>query len=306
MTAGEGAGNRRQTGVGQPVDAARSPGYMLSELPEALPAPDARSTARGDEVATPTAHYPDLAGKVAVVTGGSRGIGAATSRYLADNGVRVAAVARDRTALGAVVEEIRWAGGTAIGIAADCTDPAAVDAMRERVEREFDEVDVVAAFAGGAGAPRPSMELSVDEWRRILDSDLTATFLTIQAFLPSMAGRGRGSIITMSSAAGRLPSRANAAYAAAKAGVAMLTRHLAGEYAPSGVRLNCVAPSAVRNEKMDRAMSADQLARLGGSFPLRRVGVPDDVAAATAFLASDASSWITGITLDIAGGKIIM
>ncbi len=252
------------------------------------------------------AHYPDLAGKVAVVTGGSRGIGAATARYLAENGVRVALVARDKAALDAVVGEIHWCGGEAVAVPADCTDPVALMAVRDQVEREFGEVDVVAAFAGGAGAPRPTVDLPVEEWRRIIDGDLTATFLTVQTFLSPMVERGRGSMITMSSAAGRQPSQANAAYAVAKAGVAMLTRHLAAEVAPAGVRVNCLAPSAVRNEKMSRAMSEEQLSRLGRSFPLRRIGAPGDVAAAAAFLASDASSWITGVTLDVAGGKVIL
>ena len=134
---------------------------------------------------------------------------------------------------------------------------------------------------------------------------MTSTFATIRAFAPAMVARRRGSIITMSSAAGRQPSQANVAYAVAKAGVTMLTRHLAAELAPHRVRVNCVAPSAVHNEKMDLNLTSPQLAALGASFPLGRIGEGVDVAAATAFLASDASGWITGATLDIAGGKII-
>jgi NAD(P)-dependent dehydrogenase (short-subunit alcohol dehydrogenase family) len=252
------------------------------------------------------ARYPDLAGKVAVVTGGSRGIGAATARYLAENGVRVAVVGRDKAALDAVVGEIHWCGGRAIAVPADCTDPGALVAVRDQVERGFDEVDIVAAFAGGGGAPQPTVTLPAEEWRRIIEGDLTATFLTVQTFLSSMVERGRGSVITMSSSGGRQPSPANAAYAAAKAGVAMLTRHLAAEVAPAGVRVNCLAPASVRNEKMSRALSEEQITRLGRSFPLRRIGAPGDVAAAAAFLASDASAWITGVTLDVAGGKIII
>jgi 3-oxoacyl-[acyl-carrier protein] reductase len=249
--------------------------------------------------------YPDLKGKVAVVTGGSKALGAATCRLLASNGVRVAAVGRDEAALESVVEDI-WSVGHAIGVVADVTDPQALAALRDRVAAELGAVDILATFAGEGGLPRPTVELTLDEWRRAIDSSLTGTFLTVQTFLPGMLERGSGSIVTMSSAAGRLPSRANIAYAAAKAGVQMFTRHLAAEVAPQGVRLNCLAPSAVRNERMARAMTDEQLEQLGQSFPLRRIGTPDDVAAATAFLASDASSWITGVTLDISGGKIIV
>ena len=265
-----------------------------------------RAPGLGSAVGALTPQFPDLDGKVAVVTGGSRGIGAATCRLLAANGAGVVAVGRDDAALEGVVNEIRWSGGVATGVRTDCTDADALAALRERVVIEYGEVDIVMAFAGGAGAPRPTAELTPDDWRRIVDGDLTATFLTIRTFLPDLLDRGRGAIVTMSSAAGRQPSQANAAYAAAKAGVSMLTRHLAAEVAPRGVRVNCLAPSAVVNEKMTTALPVERLRQLGASFPLGRLGEPDDVAVAAAFLASDASSWITGVTLDVAGGKVIV
>lgn len=140
----------------------------------------------------------------------------------------------------------------------------------------------------------------------MIESDLTSTFLTTSAFIPAMIERHHGSIITMSSAAARQAAQSNAAYAAAKAGVIAFTRHLANEIAPHGVRVNCLAPSAVENDRIRKWTSEQQRQQLAASFPLRRIGQPDDVAAATLFLASSASSWITGITLDIAGGKIML
>jgi 3-oxoacyl-[acyl-carrier protein] reductase len=166
-------------------------------------------------------------------------------------------------------------------------------------------VDILAAFAGGNGMPVPTVEEAAAHWRGVVENELTSSFLTVSAFLPLMVDQGSGAIITMSSAAGRQAAGSSAAYASAKAGVVAFTRHLAAEVAPQGVRVNCLAPSSVENDRMRAWLPEEERRRLGDTFPLRRIGQPDDVAAATLFLASQASSWITGITLDIAGGKVM-
>ncbi len=248
----------------------------------------------------------DLTGTVAVVTGGSRGIGAATAGALATHGAAVAVVGRDRAAIEATVAAITATGGRGIGVAADCTSQDDLQALHRRVSDQLGPVDVLAAFAGGNGAPVATVQESGAHWRAVLEGDLTATFLTVSAFLPTMIAARHGVITTMSSAAARQPAQSSAAYAAAKAGVIAFSRHLASEVAEQGIRVNCLAPAAVENDTMRQHLPADRRAALDASFPLGRIGQPDDVAAAALFLASPASSWITGITLDVAGGKIMI
>ena len=240
--------------------------------------------------------YPDLKGKVALVTGGSRGIGGATCRALAENDVRVAVNGRDLAAIDGVVRSIRDAGGEAVAAPADCTDGVALARARDTVERELGKVDILVAFAGGLGDPMPFLQMSEEKWRSSVDANLTATFLTIQTFAPAMVESRRGAIVTMSSSAGRLAGMASPAYAAAKAGIVMLTGHLARELAPMGVRVNCVAPSAIMNDRLAKVPAEK----------LREIAAPDDVALATLYLVSESSSWVTGVTLDISGGRIIV
>jgi 3-oxoacyl-[acyl-carrier protein] reductase len=253
-----------------------------------------------------TVIYPDLAGSVALVTGGSRGIGAATAAALAANDVGVAVVGRDLAALRGVAESIRAAGGRAVDIAADCTDAAQLDALHEQVREQLGPVDLCCPFAGGDGMPVPTATETAAHWRQVVESDLTSTFLTISAFLPDLIASPRGVIVTMASAAARQAAGSSAAYAAAKAGVVALTRHLAGELAADRIRVNCLAPSAVENDKMRRWLDDEQRLALAAQFPLGRIGQPVDVAAATLFLASETSSWITGVTLDVSGGKVML
>ncbi|MGH2981089.1 MAG: SDR family NAD(P)-dependent oxidoreductase [Solirubrobacterales bacterium] len=255
----------------------------------------------------PIPTYPDLAGKVALVTGGSKGIGAATCRMLAANHVRVAVNARSQAGIDAIVTELSDGGGEAIGLSADCTDLEALIGVRERVEQELGSIDILLPYAGGFGAFTPIEEIDEGEWREVIDVNLTATFLTVKAVLPSMIEREGGVIVTMSSNGGRLLDKLlTASYAAAKAGVIQFTRHIAMELGPRGIRANCIAPATVLSERVGRIMDEESRARTAAMSPLGTLGTPEDCALATLFLASDSSSWMTGVTLDVAGGRIML
>ena len=254
--------------------------------------------------------YPDLSGKVAVVTGSSRGIGAATATLLALNGAHVVVTGRREDGVAATVAAIRDAGGEATGVVGDATDAAQLERLRADAERTYGPVDVLAAFVGGSGRrPEPMAELPLTDWSATIDANLTATFLALKTFLPAMMERGRGAVVTMSSAAARLasggPIGAPTAYAAAKAGVVRLTQEAAREAGPRGVRVNCIAPSTVLTERLELAIPPERKEELTRLHPLGRLGKPQDVASATVFLASESAGWITGVTLDVSGGQVM-
>jgi 3-oxoacyl-[acyl-carrier protein] reductase len=251
--------------------------------------------------------YPDLEGKVAVVTGGSRGIGAATCRALADNGVRVAVCARNRAGIDAVVDELRGQGADAIGVSADVSHADRIASLRERAEAELGPADILISFAGGFSSYTPVNEISEAEWRHVIDLNLTSTFLTVKEFLPRMIERRRGAIVTMSSNSGRvLDILLTASYAAAKAGVIQFTRHAAKELGPYGIRVNCIAPATTLSERVADIISDELRQRVIELCPLGRLGTPEDSALATLFLASESASWLTGVTIDVAGGRVMM
>jgi 3-oxoacyl-[acyl-carrier protein] reductase len=255
----------------------------------------------------PAATYPDLRGKVALVTGGSKGIGAETCRLLAANGVGVMVCARGAEAVEELVAELRAAGGDAHGRVADATVAAQLDAVREQTESELGPIDILVPFAGGFSSYTPIHEISEAEWREVIDANLTSTFLTIKAFLPGMLVRRRGSIVTMASNVARLVDvPLTASYAAAKAGIIQLTRHVAKEVAARGVRVNCVAPATTLSERVDSIMSDELRERITALSPLGRLGTPADSAHATLFLASDVSAWMSGVTIDVAGGRVML
>jgi 3-oxoacyl-[acyl-carrier protein] reductase len=248
-----------------------------------------------------------LDGKVALVTGSSRGIGAAIARLFAQRGAAVVVHGRDSAALCAVHAEIERARGRAIRVAADVTKFGEIEAMRRQIEQELGPIDILVANAGGSYTrPGPLEETSEEGWRASLDGNLTATFLTLKSVLPGMKERNAGTVITISSAAARRPhSGSPVPYAVAKAGIQLLTQELAAQVGPYGIRVNCIAPETILTGRNEVRIPEAQKKALVESHPIRRLGTPEDVAHAALYLASEDASWVSGVILDVAGGAVL-
>ena len=245
-----------------------------------------------------------LEDRVALITGGSRGIGAAIAEVFAREGARVAIHGRDRHALAEVAERI---GSSAVVVTGDVTKPDDLARVRAEVESALGPIDIAVANAGGSPVPPgPLEDITVEDWHASVDTNLTATFLTLKELLPGMKERGRGVIITLSSAAARRPTaRSPVAYTAAKAGIELLTQSAALQAGPFGVRVCCIAPETILTERNAAQIPAAVQEALAQEHPLRRLGTPQDVAEAALYLASDSASWVTGVVLDVAGGSVL-
>lgn len=215
---------------------------------------------------------------------------------------------RDESALSEVLGRIAASGGTAIKVKGDVTRFSEIESLRLDVEKQLGPIDILVANAGGSLSPPGPLEETTEEgWRASIDGNLTATFLTIKSVLPGMKERKRGSILTLSSAAARRPHpRSPIPYAAAKAGIQIMTQDVAAQAGPYGIRVNCLAPETILTERNEERIPDDQKKSLIETHPLRRLGVPNDVANAALFLVSEQADWITGLVLDVAGGAVMV
>jgi 3-oxoacyl-[acyl-carrier protein] reductase len=244
----------------------------------------------------------DLGGRVAIVTGSTRGIGRAIAATLADAGARIAVVGRDRAKAEAVAAEIGGAD-RARGFACELSDAASVASLVDEAERAFGSVDIL---VNNAGLTRDNilLRLKDEDWNAVLDANLRGAFVAIRAASRGMIKRRWGRIINMASVVGLVGNKGQANYAASKAGLIALTKSVAKELASRNVLANAVAPGFIETD-MTAAMTADARSTLTAQIPLERLGTPADIAGIVAFLASDYAAYITGQVFVVDGGMVM-
>jgi NAD(P)-dependent dehydrogenase (short-subunit alcohol dehydrogenase family) len=246
-----------------------------------------------------------LTGRVALVTGASRGIGRAIALAFGAAGAAVACCARSAESIAATAAAVRRAGGKADAFPLDVTSRTQIEAAVMDIERALGPIDVLVNNAG-AILEKKSLEVTDEEWDEILTTNVTSTFRLARAVAPGMIARGRGKIVNIGSMYGAIGVPRYAAYCASKSAVEALTRSLAAEWARHGIQVNCVAPGYVDTDISRPAMADDRTRTyLLSRVPARRIGEPKEVAALAVYLASSASDFMTGQTLHLDGGQTI-
>jgi len=244
-----------------------------------------------------------LDGQIALITGGSRGIGRGIALEMAREGADVVVNYRkDRAAAEKTAADVRELGRRAVIGEADVGDFDAVSELVELAVRELGAIDVVVANSGVASRPAPIATMDVKEWHRVINVDLHGAFYTCRAAVPKLLERGRGSVILISSVGADLCAPFGAPYYAAKAGVNALTKVLARELAPQGIRVNAIAPGFVSSDMGERMVKALGEETMLAGIPLRRAGTPQEIGKLAVYLASVDAAWITGQIYRIDGG----
>ncbi len=245
----------------------------------------------------------DLSGKVALVTGGNRGIGRAVVEGLAAQGAKVAFCSEDAEAVKQAQAEL---GDAYLGVCCDVSDDAVLQAFIAQTVEHFGALDIVVANAGITGRTRTFSALEMDDFDRVMAINLRSQVVLAKAAAPHLLARGGGSIVLMASISALRGNGSISSYALAKAGLAQLARNLAVEWGPLGIRTNAVAPGLIRTE-LSAAMesNAEFMAKRMQMTPLRRMGTPQEIAGTCAWLASAAGAFVNGQTIVVDGGTVI-
>jgi NAD(P)-dependent dehydrogenase (short-subunit alcohol dehydrogenase family) len=246
-------------------------------------------------------------GHVVLVTGAAKGIGLRIARAFGREGARVAALDIDAPGADALARELVAEGREALALKADVTAAPEVRQAVDAVLGRWGRIDVLVNNAGGFSVIRRTEDIPDDEWEAIFRFNVTSAFLCAKAVLPQMKRQRSGAIVNLSSVAGRAGAvTVTSHYAAAKAALLGFTRHLAREVARDGIRVNAVAPGTVATERFRALRSPEETRRMAESVPLGRVAEPEEIAEVVLFLASDAARYVTGATLDVNGGLVMM
>lgn len=244
-----------------------------------------------------------LAGKVAIVTGASRGIGATTARVFADRGATVILAARDEQALVRIAEAIEAESGRALVVPTDVNDVASVARLVERAMGEFGRLDAAVNNAGGGHQLVPLADLDPEAFDHIVGVNLRGVFLSMKYEIPAMLEAGGGAIVNMSSTVGLRGWQGLGAYVAAKHGVIGLTESGALDYADRGIRINAIAAGSIMTDRIG-ALPEEQRAPIAQAIPMHRIGLPEEVAATAAWLCSEEAAFVTGAVVSVDGGQL--